>query len=87
MLNRTKEMGEWRIFETADAVAEHVAEWLCALACECDRDFAVCLSGGSTPRHLYRQLTRKPIAARFPWKTRTLVLGRRTFCAAGQPGQ
>ncbi len=61
-------MGEWRIFETADAVAEHVAEWLCALACECDRDFAVCLSGGSTPRHLYRQLTRKPFAARFPWK-------------------
>jgi hypothetical protein len=68
MFNRTKEMGEWRIFETADAVAEHVAEWLCALACECDRDFAVCLSGGSTPRHLYRQLTRKPFAARFPWK-------------------
>jgi hypothetical protein len=42
-------MGEWRIFETAEAVAEHVAEWLCALACTCDRDFAVCLSGGSTP--------------------------------------
>jgi hypothetical protein len=33
MFNRTKEMGEWRIFETAEAVAEHVAEWLCALAC------------------------------------------------------
>jgi hypothetical protein len=28
-----KEMGEWRIFETAEAVAEHVAGWLCALAC------------------------------------------------------
>jgi len=85
MFNRTKEMGEWRIFETADAVAEHVAEWLCALACECDRDFAVCLSGGSTPRHLYRQLTRNPIAARFPWKHAHWFWGDERFVPHDSP--
>jgi len=85
MFNKTKEMGEWRIFETAEAVAEHVAEWLCALACTCDRDFAVCLSGGSTPRHLYRQLTRNPIAARFPWKRAHWFWGDERFVPHDSP--
>ena len=38
----------------------HVAEWLCALAQASDRDFAVCLSGGSTPRRLYEWLATPP---------------------------
>jgi len=59
--------GRWRIFETADAVAEHVAEWLCALTCAHDGKFAICLSGGSTPRRLYQRLAAPTFASRLPW--------------------
>jgi 6-phosphogluconolactonase len=58
---------EHRAFESAEALAESVAEWLCALARNSDRDFAVCLSGGSTPRRLYERLATPAIASRFPW--------------------
>jgi 6-phosphogluconolactonase len=58
---------EKRIFENAEALAHDVAEWLCALALANDRDFAVCLSGGSTPRRLYQCLADPVIASRFPW--------------------
>jgi len=52
MHSQTAKLSEWRVYETAEAVAEHAAEWLCALACACQREFAICLSGGSTPRRL-----------------------------------
>ena len=58
---------EKRIFESAEALAQSVAEWLCALAQASDRDFAVCLSGGSTPQRLYERLATPVIASRFPW--------------------
>ena len=58
---------EIRTFENAEALAHHVAEWLCCLACASDRVFAVCLSGGSTPRRLYECLSGPEIVPRFPW--------------------
>jgi 6-phosphogluconolactonase len=67
MPNQTEKLGRWHIFETADAVAEHVAEWLCALACAHDGEFAICLSGGSTPRRLYQRLAGPTFASRVPW--------------------
>ncbi len=48
-------------------MADHVAEWLCALAEASKGDFAICLSGGSTPRQLYERLATPQIASRFPW--------------------
>ena len=59
---------ENRTFENAETLAHDVAEWLCALALANDRAFAVCLSGGSTPRRLYECLADPAIASRFPWK-------------------
>ena len=56
-----------RIFEDPKALAHDVAEWLCALAQESDREFAICLSGGSTPRSLYERLAEPAVASRFPW--------------------
>jgi 6-phosphogluconolactonase len=56
-----------RTFESAETLAQGVAEWLCALAQASDRDFAVCLSGGSTPRRLYERLATPAITLRFPW--------------------
>ena len=58
---------ESRTFESAETLAQNVAEWLCALAQARDRDFAICLSGGSTPRRLYEWLATPAIASRFPW--------------------
>jgi 6-phosphogluconolactonase len=56
-----------RIFEDPKALAHDVAEWLCALAQGSDRKFAICLSGGSTPRRLYERLADPAVASRFPW--------------------
>jgi hypothetical protein len=58
---------EIRSFDSAEALAQIAAEWLCALALASDRDFSVCLSGGSTPRRLYERLATPAIASRFPW--------------------
>ena len=58
---------ENRTFESTEALAHDVAEWLCGLARASDRVFAVCLSGGSTPRRLYERLADPAFAARFPW--------------------
>jgi 6-phosphogluconolactonase len=60
-------LSETRVFENAEALAQGGAEWLCALAQASSRDFAICLSGGSTPRRLYQILATPAIAARFPW--------------------
>jgi 6-phosphogluconolactonase len=61
-------LNETRVFESAEALAQGGAEWLCALAQASSRDFAVCLSGGSTPRRLYETLATPAMAGRFPWQ-------------------
>ena len=58
---------ENRTFESAETLAHYVAEWLCRLAQASDHPFAVCLSGGSTPRRLYETLADPAFAVRFPW--------------------
>lgn len=54
--------------DDGEALARHAADWLCGLACASHGDFAVCLSGGSTPRRLYELLAAPDIALRFPWE-------------------
>jgi 6-phosphogluconolactonase len=58
---------ETRTFESAEALARDVADWLCSLAQASERPFAVSLSGGSTPRRLYERLAAPETASRFPW--------------------
>ncbi|MGO9006642.1 MAG: 6-phosphogluconolactonase [Beijerinckiaceae bacterium] len=58
---------EIQTFESAAALAQNVAEWLCGLAQASSRDFAVSLSGGSTPRQLYETLATPAVASNFPW--------------------
>jgi 6-phosphogluconolactonase len=62
-----EEWADIRIFRTAEALVHDAAEWLCMLSRERVGAFAICLSGGSTPRPLYERLTTPAIAARFPW--------------------
>lgn len=56
-----------RVFETAETLVQEAAAWLCALAQARVGAFAVCLSGGSTPRPLYERLATPAVASRFPW--------------------
>src|SRR5262245_21092847 len=58
---------EEHVFKDAETLAHHVAEWLCALALASDRNFAICCSGGSTPKRLYERLAEPSIASKFPW--------------------
>jgi 6-phosphogluconolactonase len=64
-------MGEPQVFADPEALAQHAADWLlawaAATAAEPDVRFAVCLSGGSTPKRLYELLAAAPRRDTFPW--------------------
>src|ERR1700677_3500177 len=76
---------ENRTFESAEALAWDVAEWLGGLAQATDRDFSVCLSGGSTPRRLYEKLATPAIASRFPWRRTHWFWGDERFVPHDHP--
>ena len=76
---------ENRTFESAETLAHDVAEWLCGLAQASDHAFAVCLSGGSTPRRLYERLADPAIAARFPWNRAHWFWGDERFVPHDHP--
>jgi 6-phosphogluconolactonase len=74
-----------RTFESAETLAQGVAEWLCALAQASDGNFAVCLSGGSTPQRLYERLATPGIASRFPWRRSHWFWGDERFVPHDHP--
>ena len=76
---------ESRAFESAEALAQNVAEWLCTLAQASDRDFAVCLSGGATPRLLYERLAAPAVASHLPWKRTHWFWGDERFVPHDDP--
>ena len=55
------------ILADPDALARRAADWLLALATATRGNFAVALSGGSTPRRLYEHLGKPPYLGDFPW--------------------
>jgi 6-phosphogluconolactonase len=60
--------GELHRLNDAESMAREVGEWICRLARSTDQVFAVCLSGGTTPRRVYECLAEPQIATRFPWR-------------------
>jgi 6-phosphogluconolactonase len=72
-------------FDSDQALAQGVAEWLCARALASDRDFSVCLSGGSTPRQMYERLASPAIASRFPWHRAHWFWGDERFVPHDHP--
>ncbi len=74
-------MSETRIFDDAEALARHAAQWLCALATRSGVAFAVSLSGGSTPRRLYERLSEAPL----PWDRVHWFWGDERFVAPDHP--
>ena len=74
-----------RTFDDAESLARGAAEWLCALAVASNRTFSVCLSGGSTPKLLYRHLADPLIAAHFPWSRTHWFWGDERFVPHDHP--
>jgi len=58
---------EYVVHSGPEELAHAAAERLCATAAAARRRFAICLSGGSTPRRLYELLAGPDFARRFPW--------------------
>jgi 6-phosphogluconolactonase len=58
---------QYRVFDTLEALSRDAAERLVELARRGNGRFAVCLSGGSTPKRLYEDLAAAPLAAQCPW--------------------
>ncbi len=55
------------ILTDPEALSRRVAAWLVELAVAKEGNFAVCLSGGSTPQGLYERLAEAPYLDAFPW--------------------
>jgi len=84
-MNDAVEAPEHRVFADPAALAREVAEWLCGLALAAEGEFAVCLSGGSTPRLLYQRLAEPIIASRFPWPRAHWFWGDERFVPQDDP--
>ncbi|MEI9992487.1 MAG: 6-phosphogluconolactonase [Rhizomicrobium sp.] len=67
------------------ALARRVADWLFDLARAKEGTFALCLSGGATPRRLYELLGEPPFRASFPWARTHLFWGDERFVAPDDP--
>jgi 6-phosphogluconolactonase len=59
--------GEQYVFDDAETLARNAAQWFCDKARAATGRFAVCCSGGSTPKRLYQRLAEPDVMARFPW--------------------
>lgn len=55
------------VVKNPEALAHRVAGWITDLAAASRDRFAICLSGGSTPRRLYQLLAESPHRDRLPW--------------------
>lgn len=74
-----------QIFPDPASLADHVAAWLLDLATVGGGRFSICLSGGSTPRALYRRLAEPPYRDGFPWERTHLFWGDERFVPHDDP--
>ena len=56
-----------KVFADPEALSRDIAGWMLDLAIAKDGHFAVCLSGGSTPKRLYAHLAEPGLREKFPW--------------------
>jgi 6-phosphogluconolactonase len=62
-----------------DSLFKRVAGWLLDAAMATEGDFAIALSGGSTPRGVYELLARPPYRDAFPWQRTHVFWGDERF--------
>lgn len=72
-----------QIFMTVTDLADSTADWICRLANASEGRFAVCLSGGSTPRKLYEALAAR--GPDFPWPRSHWFWGDERFVPHDHP--
>ncbi len=77
--------GRREVLADPQALAKRVADWLLELALAKDGAFAICLSGGSTPKRLYQLLGEPPYRDAFPWARTHLFFGDERFVPSGDP--
>jgi 6-phosphogluconolactonase len=77
--------GHMEIFADPLALARHVAEWMTAAALAANSSFRVSLSGGSTPKTLYRLLASDEFKGRFPWPLVSWYWGDERFVPYDHP--
>ena len=80
-------MAEPAVVALADpeALAQHVADWLIALARASTGRFSLALSGGSTPKRLFEILAEPARASLFPWERTHLFWGDERFVPYDHP--
>jgi 6-phosphogluconolactonase len=71
--------------EDAAALAERTASWLLQEARAAPGLFALCLSGGSTPKALYQRLAQEPFRSAFPWEKTHFFWGDERFVPKDDP--
>ena len=72
-------------FATPEELARHVADWIVARARASSERFAICLSGGSTPKRLYELLAAPARMAQFPWQRTHWFWGDERFVPHDDP--
>ena len=77
--------GRTEILPDPLALAHHVAEWMTQAALAAQGTFRVSLSGGSTPKTLYRLLASDEFRGRFPWQLASWYWGDERFVPYDHP--
>ena len=77
--------GAQRVFDDAETLARAGADWLCDKARAATGRFAICCSGGSTPRRLFQRLAEAEVVARFPWPRAHWFWGDERFVPHDHP--
>ncbi len=81
-------MADVRVFPSSAALTQGAAELVLASAEEAVRErgrFVLGLSGGSTPRALYRALAAPPYATAMPWRATVVFWGDEGWVPHGHP--
>jgi 6-phosphogluconolactonase len=74
-----------RTFATPEQLANEVADWIVERANASRDRFALCLSGGETPKRLYELLAAPARRDRFPWERTHCFWGDERLVAHGDP--
>lgn len=78
-------IGHVDVQPTPDDVAEHVADWLIDRAVAAAGPCRIALSGGSTPKLLFKLLAQPGRAARMPWQKLHLFWGDERYVPYDSP--
>ena len=78
-------IGRIEILPDPLALAHHMAKWMTQAALAAEGSFRVSLSGGSTPKTLYRLLASDEFRDRFPWQLVSWYWGDERFVPHDHP--